>query len=94
MFIISIGKESGGEDLSLESHSNQAVSRKMLILSPVLKSHDGQYICEADNGVEKSLSKLFSILVHGRRIKIHYIFYISVWCETFLFNWLHKHIFV
>lgn len=40
-----------------------------LLFQPVLKIHEGNYICEANNGVGTPLISDFSIFVHGRNKK-------------------------
>lgn len=44
-----------------------------LLLQPVFKMYEGNYECEADNGVGSSLTTEFSIYVHGMQTSEIYI---------------------
>lgn len=52
------------EIFSLRSNGNGSLS-----LKPVLKEHEGNYICKADNGIGKPLKTTISIFVHGMKIE-------------------------
>lgn len=34
-------------------------------LNPILKEHEGEYVCKADNEVGEALEKKVSVLIHG-----------------------------
>lgn len=38
-----------------------------MTLNPVLKQHEGEYICKADNEVGEGLEKKVSLVIHGKR---------------------------
>lgn len=49
----------------LEVSSESTSGSGNLNLKPVLKEHEGNYICEADNGIGKPLKTIISVFVHG-----------------------------
>ena len=43
-----------------------ALSNGTLLVARADKSHEGRYLCEANNGVATGVSKLVTVNVHGQ----------------------------
>jgi hypothetical protein len=57
------------QDLSIHSRGVQIFPNGTLLIHPVSREHQGQYLCEATNGVGAGLSTVVSLVVHGKNIK-------------------------
>jgi hypothetical protein len=54
------------QDLSIHGRGVQIFPNGTLLIQPVLQEHQGQYLCEAINGVGAGLSTVVSLIVHGK----------------------------
>ncbi|XP_021925400.1 Down syndrome cell adhesion molecule-like protein Dscam2 isoform X4 [Zootermopsis nevadensis] len=52
------------QDLSIHSRGVQIFPNGTLLIHPVSREHQGQYLCEATNGVGAGLSSVVSLVVH------------------------------
>jgi hypothetical protein len=55
------------QDLSIHGRGVQIFPNGTLLIHPVLQEHQGQYLCEAVNGVGAGLSTVVSLVVHGKK---------------------------
>lgn len=60
------------QDLSIHTRGVQIFPNGTLLIHPVSREHQGQYLCEATNGVGAGLSTVVSLVVHGKHIKEMY----------------------
>jgi hypothetical protein len=56
------------QDLSIHSRGVQIFPNGTLLIHPALREHQGQYLCEATNGVGAGLSTVVSLVVHGKNV--------------------------
>lgn len=65
-------------DLQYAVLSNGSIS-----ISPAANHHEGQYMCRAENGIGRGLSKIITVSVNGKIIKIDRhsfkILYLAMW---------------
>ena len=54
------------QDLSIHSRGIQIFPNGTLLIHPALREHQGQYLCEANNGVGAGLSTVVSLVVNGK----------------------------
>jgi hypothetical protein len=54
------------QDLSIHSRGIQIFANGTLVIHPALHEHQGQYLCEANNGVGAGLSTVVSLVVNGK----------------------------
>jgi hypothetical protein len=54
------------QDLSIHSRDTQIFPNGTLLIHPALREHQGQYLCEANNGVGAGLSAVVSLIVNGK----------------------------
>jgi hypothetical protein len=56
------------QDLSIHSRGVQIFPNGTLLIHPASREHQGQYLCEATNGVGAGLSTVVSLVVHGKNV--------------------------
>jgi hypothetical protein len=54
------------QDLSIHNRGIQIFPNGTLLIHPALREHQGQYLCEANNGVGAGLSTVISLVVNGK----------------------------
>lgn len=73
----------------LEVSSESTSGNGNLNLKPVLKEHEGNYICEADNGIGKPLKTIISVFVHGMKKNIIEIVYFCFFQVNYVLEIVH-----
>ena len=53
------------QDLSIHNRGVQIFTNGTLLIYPAMREHQGQYLCEATNGVGAGLSAVVNLVVHG-----------------------------
>lgn len=48
-------------------NEKQSGANGTMVLNPVLKDHDGDYVCKADNDFGEPLEKKFTLVIHGNK---------------------------